>query len=245
MEIEQLRKELIEISKRIDDLAGKKETLPKKGWLKSINGSLLNRTGDETAFGFTHERRWVTQSSGWTSISEPHNWERRWATQSSGWTFISEPHNWCPAHESEIKSALIAEAERRGFKVGGAINRSDEMLKNTGITNNKVKVMQQAHCDMFEYRKDEDKFYYQGFLIYHNGQWAEIIKEELLIAGERVEYKNNTAIIAKGCYTREDLMSCIHVLQLSKVTGIEVEKCNGVKVIVSRDEIQNILNNWK
>jgi hypothetical protein len=220
-ELEKLKKEREEIDKKIEALANK---LPENGWLKhKYSPTLINKNGDNTGFGFNKRGDWE---------------------YSCNWSFYSYPNNWRVATEEEIKSALIAEAKKRGFKEGVMVNRSKEFIDNAGLSGFygcSVKI----YNDVFEYDKDHDVLYLDTYLIYHKGQWAEVIKEEIKIAGEVVDYIDGFCKCGGNLYTVNDLLRALNILSFSKVTGIQVTKCNGEKVIVTKDEIQNVLNNWK
>jgi hypothetical protein len=78
-----------------------------------------------------------------------------------------ENSNYRYATEEEIKSHLIEEAKRRGFKIG---TRFDSATGNT----NDWKI----GCIKPEYNKDNDGFLLDGEsgCVYYQGKWAEIIK---------------------------------------------------------------------
>ena len=219
METEELRKELIGlINERIDALAKKTETLPEKGWMKSKSGSLINRTGESFGFGIGASGRWYDDGFGWS---------------------FHHTNEWRPATDSEVESALDKECKRK-YKNGDKY----ACFENDGEKSTDILRMDFSHAPV--YSRENDAFGYSGLgWVYCKGKFAEIIKDEINIVGERVRYEGFAIRVADEHYTKEYLESCIDLFRAAKVTGIQITKRNGDKVIVTREEIQNVLNNWK
>jgi len=67
--------------------------LPLEGWMKSVNGSIIYKTGRDSGFGINLRGIWEN---------------------CRGWSFGDLPETWQPATEEEVKKMLIKEAKRRG-----------------------------------------------------------------------------------------------------------------------------------
>lgn len=120
----------------------------------SVNKSIffvVKKHGDEkVCYGLNYKGMWEDTSSGWGSIKPSHEVE---------------------ATKEEVESALIAEAEKLGFKEGMKIH-SPKAEENAVL----------KHFDKYVYRADENRLVYMyndvwGIPVFDNGKWAEIISQ--------------------------------------------------------------------
>lgn len=82
--------------------------------------------------------------------------------------FLHNPTNWKPATPEQVKSALIKEAERRGYKKGVTI-------KDLHTKTEDVIINMTWHSNSADLRTDiEGKL---SYCIYHKGKWAEIVEQ--------------------------------------------------------------------
>ena len=95
------------------------------------------------------------------------------------------------ATKEEIEKHLIEEAKRRGFKEGIRISRNIGMIANTYL-NTRISKTRFSSYNGFQYTKEYDYLTLEGFVIYKEGNWAEIIKT---ITKEEAEKKLNCKII--------------------------------------------------
>jgi hypothetical protein len=105
-------------------------------------------------------------------------WTLRWQ--------ISTPFNFCigfdciirEANHEEVFEALKREAPKQGFKEGTKFISLAFGDKHTAKSSN------------FEYALNRDTLYLDGYAIYKNGEWAEIIKDEVMtVNGVDIEFK--------------------------------------------------------
>jgi hypothetical protein len=147
-----------------------------------------------------------------------------------------------PATPEEIESLLIAEAIKIGFKNGVTVLRSSALLNAVNNCIDKVTIT----SDRMSYDSRRDALFIDCFVIYCQGMWAEIIEQPVTIAGESVVYSDQYVIKIGDKYLSKELIkNVIEIFNINHVTGIEVTKCNGEKVIVKKHEIENLLKNWK
>jgi hypothetical protein len=131
-----------------------------------------------------------------------------------------------PATPSEIETALIAEAKRRGFK--------DNLI----IKDAKYKEKSPPQFGHYRYIADQDGLTNDMSWVYYQGQWAEIIQEDkIMIGGYEVE-KIEKGGIKIGCKK----------MNIESVTSIKnfMDKYNFTKVSfdgieVSLETINKIL----
>jgi hypothetical protein len=100
----------------------------------------------------------------------------------------------------------------------------------------------------YYYNPETDTLYNWGYglaVVYEAGKFAEIIEQPVTIAGEKVEYNTDVVIIGDSIFTPSLIRHVDTLLNNKHVTGIEVTKCNGEKVIVKKHEIETLLKNWK
>jgi len=83
-----------------------------------------------------------------------------------------------PATHSEVETALIAEAKRRGFKEGVVLSQPLCLINGWDAVKG-IKITGKY----FKYRESEDCLRLDGKRIYSNGQWAEIIKDDKIEIG--------------------------------------------------------------
>jgi len=86
--------------------------------------------------------------------------------------WVSDFNNWYPATEQEVKDALIKEAERRGYKEGVVIKSF--ICGYSGFKDNGL--IESSNGRLTE-------FYYKGSLVMKDGQWATIIKDDVISIG--------------------------------------------------------------
>lgn len=85
-----------------------------------------------------------------------------------GWSFFAKKGKTL-ATEKEVKNALIKEAKKRGFKEGVTIiSLVDDCLK---IIDNRYNTKD------FQYFKDGNSLYLNGYKIFIKGEWAKIVSE--------------------------------------------------------------------
>ena len=132
------------------EVPGMKPTLEVGKWYKS-HARLVFRTGDDNNYGFCRGGIWKTD------------------------LFCYEVNNWKLATPEEVKTALVNEAKKRGFKEG--VKYSFENCKNITAIGSLSFNFQGELNDL--YFKDSVSF------IFKKGTWATIINEptekELLI----------------------------------------------------------------
>tara|TARA_R110002051_G_scaffold170813_1_gene241353 strand:- start:276 stop:1088 length:813 start_codon:yes stop_codon:yes gene_type:complete len=152
-----------------DEIFGKdKKQLQVGKWYKHKSHKMLINIANiekEKAYGFDTRGRWTNLSDGW------------------GFTDVIE------ATEKEVESALLKEAEKRGFIEGVTV-------KSVNSTSHIFILKDFWHIDSdgaiwFNGRK-------QNGTIYKNGKWAEIVKvEKTYKRGQRFEVSGETYILAR------------------------------------------------
>ena len=139
--------------------------------LKEDNNRIACYKGEHSAYGFIGNGIWGTNIK---------------MSQSSYWQLASE---------TEVKEALIKEAERRGFKEGVSYQWS------------KPKEIRVLGSTLYYESTDNVLMDESGLWIFHNGEWAEIIeqpKEEIDFSqvGLIVESDYNV-VVTNGYYDKE------------------------------------------
>lgn len=87
-----------------------------------------------------------------------------------------------PATPSEIESALIAEAKRRGFKEGVLVK---------GLDDDNIRVLRFKDLEWYNNWLCDG----WGSIIFQDGQWAEIIKDEkIMVGGYEVKFSTCTMV---------------------------------------------------
>jgi hypothetical protein len=174
-EIEQLKKQLNDISDKIKQL--EKPQFEVNKWYKHsspekekilIYATDLYNDGWFNCFGWNICGDWIS------SPARSYN-----------------NNGYIPATDKEVEEALIAEAKKRGFKEGVKINREHFKLVNYNTI-----------VDGERYGNNYDAEYnglsFGGVYVFENGKWAEIVKEEkIMIRGYEVVKENRTYKI--GC----------------------------------------------
>ncbi len=84
------------------------------------------------------------------------------------------------ATEEEVKTALIGEAEKRGFKVGVTYNAT-----NVGFEN-QICLIDSGNG--FEFNVEENILRLNEWRVFSNGKWAEIIKEIQITQSELIDF---------------------------------------------------------
>jgi hypothetical protein len=114
---------------------------PKNDWYWWENNLLYYNNGEET-YGF---------------------WDGKWCDNLAFSTLSGK----IPATNKEVETALIAEAEKRGFKVGVKVKTVKGYVGT--ITNN--------HTPSFE--AERNWFYYNNMMVFDNGKWAKKIENPI------------------------------------------------------------------
>jgi hypothetical protein len=155
--IEEIESQIKDLLKEVEKLKQVPTQEPKfevGKWYKS-GKTLFNYQLDYGVYGFDDKGEWETCDS-WI-----------WETWFDG-TRLATPQ--------EVETALIAEAKKRGFKAGTRIKT--EEFGESVISNS---------CAGFSYRDEKHhnygSLYYNGKLIYTQGQWAEIIQDDKIMIG--------------------------------------------------------------
>lgn len=112
-----------------------------------------------------------------------------WATDIK----ISIPEIWIPATESEVFEALKKEAIKRGFKEGATII---SYLPSYGYNDKRKYTLNNCGAS---YEKHNNALRMGGSAIFHNGKWAEIIKDEPIKIGGYEVKKNENGSYDIGC----------------------------------------------
>jgi len=97
----------------------------------------------------------------------------------NGWAFTEESAK-VPATDEEVSTALIAEAKRRGFKKG--VNFKHNKISYPNLLNNVCEIT----SNNFEFK--DGSMLCDGWDIFKEGLWAEIIKEEPVYEWQYVFY---------------------------------------------------------
>ena len=142
------------------------------------------------------------------------------------------------ATPEEIKSHLIEEAKRRGYKHGSIINSL--------ITLRTKHILDMTYSKGLYDGVRTDTFWYGGGLIYKQGKWAEIIKEEpIKIGGYEVEFFDKYFKIGCMSFSKSDIFKILTMNSFVLERGLSFtfnedgdieEHCNNIKF----DE--NVLN---
>jgi len=142
------------------------------------------------------------------------------------------------ATSEEVKSHLIKEAKRRGYKHGSIINSL--------ITLGTKHTLDMTYSKGLYDGVRTDMFWYGGGLIYKQGKWAEIIKEEpIKIGGYEVEFFDKYFKIGCMSFSKSDIFKILTMNSFVLERGLSFtfnedgdieEHCNNIKF----DE--NVLN---
>lgn len=214
-------------SKEIAELKAKLLTpqFEKGKWYRDNDGRLIfAKRFDEkhiVGFGFTLTGIWDGNESYW--LYDYAGNILKWGIR--------------PATESEIKEALVKEAEKRGFK---------EDCRFYQPWNKNTKTATSYNYE-FAY-KNGDCLYFRGDVIYQNGKWAEIIQDEAIkIGGETVIIAENklSVTIGKEIYSHAELASLASFLyQHSDQVKHLAVGCFG-QYSVTYKEVKSILERLK
>jgi len=102
-------------------------------------------------------------------------------------------HNFISATEEEVKTALVNEAIKRGFKEGVLI---DKLLKNNCGTCKQPYKTKQVSNEDFQFDFDINYLFIGNLLVFAEGKWVTIIKQkEMTVAEIEKELGYNIKII--------------------------------------------------
>lgn len=120
----------------------------------------------------TYLSDWLMNYQGNGSVSYGFNTTKDWGNN----YIMQECDDWKEATHEEVESALIAEAKKRGYKKGVRIK---------GLDNGEICTLPNGG---FEYMENENVLWfgnpyddYDGFEIFNDGKWAQILPEEKTI----------------------------------------------------------------
>jgi len=139
-----------------------------------------------------------------------------------------------PATPSEIETALIAEAKRRGFK--------DNLI----IKDAKYKEKSPPQFGHYRYIADQDGLTNDMSWVYYQGQWAEIIQEDKIMIGDAIaEFRDGGVWFNRHQYSKKELQSLVEIFDnhADQIKSINVG-CNG-QYKVDYDMLNKLLNNCK
>ena len=106
---------------------------------------------DFTAYGWDYNGLWVNDSDNWTCDLD----------------------DWTPATDKEVEEMLIKEAVRRGYE-----GKSIKSLIDDGLLVNETNDGKYISDVTYSYYANKNSLYLGYMVIFKNGKWAEIIKEE-------------------------------------------------------------------
>ena len=196
--IAELEAQLTAISEQIKELKNKPKfevgRWYKSNYTKTLFYLTIPAVGDKQyGYGFGHDGRWHDLDES----------EKYWNELVA-----------IPATTEEVKSALVKEAEKRGFKEG--VNVKSLLYAKGKIDSN---------IFSFDITKNNTRLYVGEngqFNIFDNGQWAEIIKDDVIkIGGYDVEiHKDNKTngytLIDEHQFTYEFWLSARFISEHSK-----------------------------
>lgn len=145
------------------------------------------------------------------------------------------------ATEEEIKTHLIAEAKRRGFKEGVKIIPAK--LNSCEDKDGFVKCCNEDF--FFKYDAREDGLYCRKQWVYYSGQWATIVEKDpvIKIGGYEVEFKNGYITINACAFDKSDLIKIKEVLGMEQIRSLNVGCIGQYKV--DSETINRILSRLK
>lgn len=118
-----------------------------------------------------------------------------WRDSGTAFGFNDATYEWIAATHSEVESALIAEAKKRGFKEGVVFNSPNpqyEFSFNQKLISSSFKLM----GNTLSGRSDKNT---GSCNIFQDGEWAEIIKEGVIKVGGHEVTKAEKDVINIGC----------------------------------------------
>lgn len=142
----------------------------------------------------------------------------------------------------EIEAHLIEEAKKRGL-----LSACVKLIDIQGC-----EIMWARDCNMFSYTPLTDSLTAHSSIIYKQGKWAEIVKEQpIKIGGHEVKFEKGQ--IKVGCKTipnefTETLINFInefqelnlHSIEINSMGDIEVEERGGICTKLSKDKFIEI-----
>lgn len=212
-----LEERISEIEKQLSELKelAKKEPISKDGWYKNKFHKYFcayKRDG-EYIYGINCFGEWLADFSN--RGEEYHN-----------------DKSDILATDEEVKSALIKEAEKRGFKVGVKIKRDHfKLSRHTTVLSDAPGLM--------SYESDYNRLSFLGVYVFEDGLWAEIIKDEpLKVCGHEVKFDAwEIYIIGSKKIGKQELLEIKKVMEFNNFNTISFDNYS-----VTLEEINKILN---
>jgi len=125
-----------------------------------------------------------------------------------------------PATDKEVEEALIKEAVKRGFKKGVKIKQVSGDINI--LFNNK-----------FEYLKEWNEYknvlFIDNYLVFANGTWAEIIKDEIIKVGgyevKKLENGSNATKYKIGCkeFYKADFLTVCDIMKVGNFKKVSFD----------------------
>lgn len=145
--------------------------------------------------------------------------------------------------ESEVKEALIKEAEKRGFKEGVKLAPDSFFGHSLGITlSNKREFNYNIECDEFSILGGSSSGCKAE--IYKQGKWATIVKDEAIkIGGETVVFGSGSIAINGVEYSKAELECLKKITDKGQVKSLNVG-CDGQYKVTTK-ELKSILEKLK
>lgn len=146
------------------------------------------------------------------------------------------------ATEKEITNYFIKEADKRGYNV------SNLLVKSLVIPNTVAKVnvdKNSLFISETESSYKKDSFYYNGSLIYLNGQWAEIIKskKEYTFGNTKIKVYNDIVEIGSLSFSIEDIEEFVEYVEnppaIAQLPEIAISFINGANLDVFRQILED------
>lgn len=172
--IENLRKEFNDRLDKLKELLSAKEPSYKVGaWNKHTKSAIrlfineVNGRGSLKGYGVGWYGAW-TVSGSWYGGNE------------------EETLNLIPMTKGEIIEMITAECKKRGIVDGATIERPEEWSCLLGMNRVEKLFSSEAYYD-----RHNDRFFIDGFLVYHAGQFAKVAKDEpkaIEVGGSNIEY---------------------------------------------------------
>lgn len=201
-----------------------------------------NPVKDEFEEGKWYKSEWIPPIFGlFESVGENNTGfdHGKWCSSD---IHMSNPNQWTLADSKEIESLLIEEAKRR-FKDGDIIKRPDSIILKCGMSSSGVKSkLTYVISPRFGYHEFEDKLVMCGITVYHKGQWAEVVNDDIIkILGKEVVIhpKSQRISIYGQTYSLYELQILRDIMSKGQVKGLNVG-CSGQETI-KIDVINSIL----
>lgn len=166
--------------------------------------------------------------------------DNEWREVGRGHWGLPEHNQIIPATQEEVERALIKEAERRGFDGGKVIIPyfPEHSLAYAGRQKYKMNNIPPRY---FADKIDNDVLRMGGSVIYCKGEWAEVVKEDvIMICGKEVEFVENGVNIDGVHYPLGLLNQIRSVIKTPGIKSLNVG-CNGQEK-VDLDLINKIID---